>query len=410
MKISQVPFAVIILTISILIANVLTSGDLFIDGKIILKADGSTLNPIPAWNNLVTSIGLNEKLSPPELARVYALVHISIYDSLLASNKTYQDKNDIGSSATAAGAASTVLSYLFPDYNSQIYKLRERYTAIVTPILNDTKDSHKERTVQELLSLGERVGKQIVLSSQETTGKDRLDILWNGTIPQGPCIWNGSDPILPMAGSWKTYVLTSASEIQPREPTICGSEEDIRELKEVYQARISITPKQIAAAHYWGDKLPPVIWNDILNERITKNNMNIFDAAYASVYLNVGMYDGFISCWSTKYDYWTARPFQRIPNFTTVIPTPNFPGYTSGHSVISAVASEVLGEVFPDEKSYFEDQAMEAASSRFWSGIHFKQDIIAGLDQGIKIGNKIVGDMHEPLQPFVYERLNKQVG
>jgi hypothetical protein len=32
-----------------------------------------------------------------------------------------------------------------------------------------------------------------------------------------------------------------------------------------------------------------------------------------------------------------------------LIPTPNFPSYTSGHSTISSTASVILGELFPDE-------------------------------------------------------------
>lgn len=42
-------------------------------------------NPVIVWNTLVTELGSKEKLSPPEFARSYALVHISIYDSLLAN-------------------------------------------------------------------------------------------------------------------------------------------------------------------------------------------------------------------------------------------------------------------------------------------------------------------------------------
>ena len=132
--------------------------------------------------------------------------------------------------------------------------------------------------------------------------------------------------------------------------------------------------------------------------------MSIFDAVYSSAYLNVGMYDGFVSCWYTKYSYWTARPFQRISNIITEIPTPNFPGYTSGHSVISMVAARVLGEIFPNEQDHFKDQAIEAGSSRIWAGIHFEQDVIKGMDQGNKIANKVVEDMNnKPPSPFIYD-------
>lgn len=101
--------------------------------------------------------------------------------------------------------------------------------------------------------------------------------------------------------------------------------------------------------HFWADVPPPVIWNMMLNQQIQKSNMSLFDVAFSSVYLNVGVYDAFVSCWYTKYSYWTARPFQRIANISTEIPTPNFPSYTSGHSVVSTVAGRVLSELFPSK-------------------------------------------------------------
>jgi hypothetical protein len=111
--------------------------------------------------------------------------------------------------------------------------------------------------------------------------------------------------------------------------------------------------------------------------------------------MNIAMYDAFVSTWYTKYTYWTARPFQRIANFTTVIPTPNFPGYTSGHSTISAAAIKVLSDVFPNEQNYFNSLLTEASMSRFWAGIHFKEDTDNGMRVGLAIGGKIVSDMHK---------------
>src|SRR5918993_4191962 len=47
------------------------------------------------WNNLTTQIGLRERLSAPEFSRAYALVHISMYDSLLAVTGNRYDSNVI---------------------------------------------------------------------------------------------------------------------------------------------------------------------------------------------------------------------------------------------------------------------------------------------------------------------------
>jgi hypothetical protein len=85
------------------------------------------------------------------------------------------------------------------------------------------------------------------------------------------------------------------------------------------------TSQQIADVHRWGDTPLPIIWNNMLAEYIKRNNIGLFDFARALAYLNVAMHDAAISTWYTKYTYWTARPFQRIANFTSVITTPVIP-------------------------------------------------------------------------------------
>lgn len=358
-------------------------------------------NIIIDWNNLITKLGFKEKLSPPEFSRVYALVHVSIYDSLLAAAA---NKEDYGATSdnksfyvsSIAEAAFTVMDYLFPNHSDEIAELK----SIQISQIQNYDDNNL--SIKRGQMLGHRVS-QAVIDHAKT---DNSNLLSSGNktnhMEKQKCIWNGSNPINPMAGFWKTYILKSGLDVQPGKPAQCDSVADLQDVGETYEASKNRTTKQNAAIHYWGDKPPPVIWNNILNQHIRKYNMSILEAAYSSVYLNVGMYDGFVSCWYTKYNYWTARPFQRIENITTEIPTPNFPGYTSGHSVISMVASGVLGELFPQERDYFKGQAIEAALSRLLAGIHFKQDIVNGIDQGDKIAKKVVDDMHKPIHPFIY--------
>ena len=81
---------------------------------------------ILGWNELTTQLGMREKLSPIEFSRAYALVDISVYDTLLAigGNKSdmniifYKDNNNgsILYTSAIAEAASSVMLYLFPNY------------------------------------------------------------------------------------------------------------------------------------------------------------------------------------------------------------------------------------------------------------------------------------------------------
>src|SRR6266571_4376507 len=75
-------------------------------------ADNPQQDPATFWNQLTTHFAQAARLSPPRLARAYALVQVAIYDALLGSGRTHD--GEPSQVAIAAGAASEVLTYLFP--------------------------------------------------------------------------------------------------------------------------------------------------------------------------------------------------------------------------------------------------------------------------------------------------------
>ncbi|MBI1807712.1 MAG: hypothetical protein HYR76_11740 [Ignavibacteria bacterium] len=336
-------------------------------------------DPATFWNQLTTELGLAAHLPPPLFARAYALVHVAVYDALVAAHTT--PRSDLIDRTIAAGAASTVLVYLFPTQAGRIMA-----------------DAASQVGADHGLALGRvtrswGLGKSVGDVAVDHGRHDGSDAVFTGIMPTGDGIWTGTHPVLPMCGTWKTWITTSGSEFQPEPPYRFGSTEDLLEVLEVFEVSLHRTPEQIAIVHKWADLPPPTIWNNSLNSRIASYGLNTFAAARAHAYLNAGMYDAFVSCWETKYTYWIARPFQRTPELETVIPTPNFPGYTSGHSTVSSCASKVMGELFPVEAVFFQSQAEEAALSRLLGGIHFTHDNNQGLVVGAQIGNKVVGIM-----------------
>ena len=376
------------LLVSIVIINIITIIPIISAAS--YEPQYSKTESLLKWNNLVTKITSEERLPPPTVSRIYTLTHVSIYDSLVvAQNENINSKYfDI----VLSYAAYTVLNSLFPAYSSEITLLRDNSFSAVASKDISIKD------LETSIMIGINVGEEVI----DYAKNDNTDATWDNKIPIGDdCVWHGENPVLPMAGYWKTYILESGAEVQPTPPFACNSLQDIKELDIVFQAAMNLTPEQITAVHYWGDRSPPIIWNDIMAEYIDIYYLDLFDAAFLSAYLNIGMYDAFVSTWYTKYNYWTARPDQRIQDFQTTIPTPNFPAYTSGHSVISNVAAKILGEFFYQDKNYFEDLANEASLSRFWGGIHFQQDIVQGKEQGLRIGEKITDDMNKPIHTLI---------
>lgn len=382
------------LLITLLVATSMFSVGQFSVTTNVISASANTPNPVITWNQFTTTLGLQHNVPAPYLARDYALVHVAMYDALLQTIN--QNNGNPSQAAIVAGATSEVLTHLFPDSAAEISTVEASQIASI--------QGYDDGQIISGSSIGHHVGKKVVAYAKT----DGSDAVWDGIIPTGDCKWTGVNPIGPMFGLQKTFILTSGAEFQPELPYACGSLEDLADIQMVIEAHNNLTPEQIAIAHKWADLPPPTIWNNMLNDRISSKNLGIFDAARASAYLNVGMYDAFVSCWYTKMGnpdtYWTARPFQRIPDFTSVIPTPNFPSYTSGHSTISSAASLIMGQLFPDEASFFIAQAQEAAISRLWGGIHFPQDNDNGFAVGAQIGNKVVNDMQGPPHPFVHPR------
>ncbi len=380
----------IIFSSKIIIFTIIIAGFLLTNTQAGFAINPSKTNPIINWNNLANQYTQNEKLSPPEISKVISLLDASMYNALLFSHNETSHK--FSDDSVIAGSAYAILGDLFPQFINKTFYSKDI-------IINNLTKVYGQKNLKESFYLGKQIGKETLDHFNNYTSQITL----NSPISKANCIWNGKNPILPYAGGWKTFILKSGLEIQPPEPFKCGSKDDLNDLQQVYKLSRERSPQQISAIHFWGDTPPPIIWNNILNDHIQKYNMSIFDSAHASAYLNIGMYDAFVSCWYTKYKYWTERPFQRITNLTTEIPTPNFPSYPSGHSVVSATASKILGEIYPNEKNYFEKLANEASLSRLWAGIHFEQDIRNGINQGLRIGDKIIEDMHKPLHMLVFK-------
>jgi hypothetical protein len=67
--------------------------------------------------------------------------------------------------------------------------------------------------------------------SPPTDGQRRIKI--GGSVPEGPGKWTGTNPILPMAGTWKPWVLASPGEFRPGPPVPYDSPEKSAELAEL---------------------------------------------------------------------------------------------------------------------------------------------------------------------------------
>ena len=225
-----------------------------------------------------------------------------------------------------------------------------------------------------------------ISDSLKTAAFNRFGWQWdNIEVPPRPV------GLTPLFGQVKMWNVPTVEEVRPPVPPAPGTAEYEENVKELKHYADDMTEEWRAIANFWQDGLgtytPPGHWNRIAKEYVLKYQLNPLRTARLFAYLNMAMMDAGISCWDAKYYYHYPRPINQIPGYKTIAGTPNFPSYTSGHSVFSAAAAEVLTYVFPEEGAKFRDWALEAAISRVYGGIHWRFDAEVGTAQGINVAN-----------------------
>jgi membrane-associated phospholipid phosphatase len=355
------------------------------------------------WTELALSMIQRDKVNPVRAARLLAYLHTAMHDAVVATwdaKETYHrrapyvlarglqpgipiDKTASYPSehAAVAGAASAMLAHLFPNDAAALAGMeREACESRLLAGVNYRSD------VEVGLSLGKAVAQKVTTRADA----DGSSAQFTGTVPTGPGFWKGANPLEPLAGAWKTWILTSGSQLRPGPPPTFGSAQFLTELEEVKRISSNATPAQRAIALFWADGAgtvtPPGHWFQIANTLIARDHLSTPMAARVLGLMGAAVMDAGISCWDCKYAYWYIRPVQADPTIVTIVPTPPFPSYTSGHSTFSGAASEVLAGFFPRDADRLRYMAEEAKMSRLYAGIHYRSDNEVGAQVGRRIG------------------------
>lgn len=230
----------------------------------------------------------------------------------------------------------------------------------------------------------------------------------------------------------RPFILDSAAQFTvggPNTYDTLSTSAFYREMREVYETGKSLNREQTEIASYWDcnpyalqqmghlefgiKKISPGgHWMGITGIACRKKKLDVYSTAYIHALVSVGIADGFISCWKTKYRHNRVRPETAIKklidrNWQPLLQTPPFPEYTSGHSVISTVAATILTDIFSPQFSFIDDTevefglskrkfssfsqaAQEAAISRLYGGIHFRDAIENGQKEGQMIGQYVI--------------------
>jgi PAP2 superfamily len=238
------------------------------------------------------------------------------------------------------------------------------------------------------------------------------------------------------------FVLNDSSQFRPGPPDpVTGREyaADLNEVKrlggDVVTTPSERTAEQTEIARFWVES-SPLQWNRIARTVSAGSGLDLWEKARLFGLLNMGLADGYVGSFETKYhyDYW--RPVTAIrnadadgnrrtsgdPTWTPLVPTPPIPDYDSAHAVEGSAAATVLKRFFgtddigfktcsltlpagntcddesPVMRTYtgFSQAAEENGLSRILVGFHFRKAVEEGIEHGRKIANHAVDHFLRP--------------
>ncbi|MEZ0610382.1 phosphatase PAP2 family protein [Fibrella sp. WM1] len=219
------------------------------------------------------------------------------------------------------------------------------------------------------------------------------------------------------AGTWKTYVLTSPTDVTVATPSSTTSAEYQAELGNLKTLSASLNAEQQEAVVYWGAGAA-YRWNEIARELSARYNLapasnaegkypvpdvanpladpkfpfaNPPYTARALAYLSVAQYDALVSAWSYKYKFNRAAPSKVDAAVRVALPVSALPAYPSEDAVVAAASAVVLKAMFPGEVAYIDAKVAEHRNARLWAGMNVASDLTAGADLGAQVGAKVMG-------------------
>ena len=401
------------------------------------------------WFNLVLQlVQQTPGFSPPVTARALGYIGITLYESVLPGMPGHislaGQLNELSSLPWAqpdeplhwpsvANAALATMTRMMLGNTSAENKARidllER-----TMALKQAQDFDPGSLSPEISNRSETFGRLMAMAIMTWARTDGGHEAWGPprrnqpsyVPPGGAGQWSATPPafappLLPRWGQNRPFVLAAATDC-PAPPPPAYSEEPgsafYQDAQQVWNISKNATQEQRQVALYWADDpgktpTPAGHWAFIANDVLKQRRASLADAALTMAQLNLAMADAFIAAWATKYALNVLRPETYVQlaldsNWVpTLMDTPPFPEYPSGHSVQSSAAAGVLERIFGENTGFtdnthndrgwgprtfkdFRSAADEAARSRLFAGIHYNFGVTGGQAQGRCVAQRVL--------------------
>ncbi|MEJ1238521.1 vanadium-dependent haloperoxidase [Chryseolinea sp. T2] len=397
----------------------------------------------------LSEVMLHDVANPPAASRFYAYSLLGAYEAIYYAKATVPDinirlkANPITNTPVppAQPDLSFCANYTMLQVGKQIMPsgpmLEERQKALTETFRKKYKMS--KGSLDEHIRYCQEVASQVMQYARKDA-YSKLSTYKRYTPSKEEGHWYPTPPeyMAAVEPQWKTirpFFLDSASQFKPDRPAAFSKDTTssfYRQLKEVYITGKNLTTEQRNIASFWDcnpfavtysghmayglKKISPGgHWMAIAGIACYKANISLDSAVLVHALVALTLHDAFISCWQEKYTSDRIRPEAAInklmdPSWRPLLQTPPFPEYTSGHSVVSSAVSVVLTHLFGDNFAYtdnselyfglperefksFYQAADEAAISRLYGGIHYRDACENGVKQGRNIGRFVLSSM-----------------
>ncbi len=386
--------------------------------------------------------------SPPVAARALSYLGLALYESVVPGMPAHQSLagqlNELDSLPwaqpdevlhwpTVANASMAAMTrMMFPTASAEL-KTRIELLERSLP-LKVAQDFDPAAITAESRSRSESFGKLMAMAIMTWARTDGGHEAWgplkrhqrNYVPPSEPGAWSATPPVfapalLPYWGENRPFVLKRAADCLAPPPPAYSEERGsafFKEGEEVLRIANAATQEQRQFALYWADDpgktpTPAGHWAHIAGDVLKARKATLAEAAEAYARLTLAMNDAFIAAWHSKYQVNLIRPVTYVQlvidsNWTpSLMNTPPFPEYPSGHSVQSSAAAGVLTAMFGADSAFtdnahndrgwgprnfksFKAAADEAALSRLYAGIHFRSGVKGGQVQGDCVSRRVM--------------------
>ncbi len=363
-----------------------------------------------AWQRIAVRTIYTEGLQPPPVGALYlAFTSLAVHDAARAAHG-----NVNRSRAAVATAAHDVLEEYFATTSAA--NLDADLAASLAAIPNGPAESRGIR-------IGARAA-QAMIDSRMDDGRGDTSIVYD----KDPAPGTWQPPPTGMAAAWLGFVdpIVHIRKVRLNGPDPLRSDAYAKDYKEVRDLGSTTdsdrTQAQTDIALFFSAN-PIAMYRTALCDLLATDPMGLRQTTRLFADIDASTATTMIRTWRLKFDVGFWRPFEAVAGaaddrnpdtspetgWTSLVPTPAYSDYTSGHAAATAPFAAVLRSALGNnvnlhlvnstlgmERTYTSLGALEhdAFHARIWGGLHFRDAMEDGYTLGHKTAQRVMRALH----------------